>query len=86
MKLKEHRSALLETGYFVQRTFVITNGDALKISKAIALGWRELIPKENIRYTWMENIRADVVTIVGRPEDMPKWEEAVRKLDVADPR
>jgi hypothetical protein len=74
-------NALIKLGYLERREFIITN---LPIGNAVEVIGREAataIPGL-CRITTGEKTNAVVVTAVR--EDMPKWDELIRKLDVPE--
>src|SRR5688572_20767912 len=77
-KFVEHRNALLELGYLVERRFSISNPDVVAIR--LVPDWKGWIPEENALYSSTDWSRDPVeLIVIARPEDMPCWEEAVRK-------
>lgn len=80
-KMDEHRLALIEAGYLVERRFTTTN-NAQIVSMRCASNRDRMIPKEHREFAWIADaVNSNAVTVIGRPEDFPKWEEMIRKLD-----
>ena len=83
LKLEEHEKALLECGYLVEHQFVITN-NLDKVWLSTVGNRKRFIPEEYARYTRVAGVGTPILYVVGRPSDLPKWEEVIRTLDVPE--
>jgi hypothetical protein len=80
-QLEKHEEVLLGSGYLVEHQFVITNNyDATLLN--LVTNQSGLLPEEKAQYTRITRTGAPLLYVVGRPSDLPKWEEVIRKLDV----
>jgi len=81
LKLDEHRIALIEHGYLIEQKVGTTN-NAITVSMRCAMNQERMIPKEHREFAWIADAaQTNWVTVIGRREDLPKWEEMIRKLD-----
>jgi hypothetical protein len=78
-KLDEHRAALIDLGYLVEHRFATTN-DARSLALSLYVQ-EQLLPRENRIYAWRAGSESNAFTVIGRPEDLPKWEEMIRNVD-----
>ena len=58
--------------------------DAYRLTWWLRSDLRELLPKDRSQYTWIARTGTNEVTISGFKQDMPFWEDRVRKADVRD--
>jgi hypothetical protein len=81
-KVNEHQRALIEYGYLIERSLSTTNR-AWLVSTRVSRRQEQIIPRENREYACIsDGPEWHLVKVIGRREDIPKWEEAIRKADV----
>lgn len=82
VKMQGHRTALIACGYLIEQSFVTTNAASL-VSARLWRSRRQAITRENRKYAeigygaW----HSHTVMVTARPEDMPAWEHAIRRMD-----
>jgi hypothetical protein len=82
-ELETHRTALLKSGYFVERRFITTKRDARVLELAMGRKWEAALRRERKYYTWLIGARgSDTLVVFGQPEDMGFWEKEIREADV----
>lgn len=81
---ERHAAELVAIGYLERRAFWIS-GEPLAIAQTALKESNGLILEECARFaqfTWGTQNGRDVLGIIAVREDMPKWEELIRKADV----
>jgi hypothetical protein len=84
-KIESHRTALVASGYIVEHTFPLTNVSAFKDTV--------LAKRPNQGGAWKRDMRPFLtcviklshegsVSVIGPPEDMGFWQNAIRQADV----
>jgi hypothetical protein len=73
---ENHRTALVELGYLVQRTFLVSNSPAVVGNRVIRSPG---VPGG--RYSLI-TVSSDDIKITAPPADMPKWERLIRQMDL----
>ena len=74
------RQALVEAGYLTERTFALSNRSFKVVAHTIQGSSIGVIRRRYPNFTRF-NYGSNTLTVVGFAEDMPKWEELVRKAD-----
>jgi len=76
-----HKAALFKLGYVEERTFVLSN--AVTEDRANVF-WtlHSVFTNDPLDLSRIIDMGTNTVRIIGLPHEMPKWEEAIRKLDV----
>ena len=74
----EHADALLSLGYLEKRRFIITNRQSVVWSNAL------FYPGMNREFVQIGVSGTNDLIIVAPREDMPKWKDLVRSLDVPE--
>jgi hypothetical protein len=77
------RKALAEAGYLTERTFALSNRSFNVVAHAIQRSSIGVIPRRYPNFTRF-TYGSNTLTVVGFAEDMPKWEQLVRKADVPE--
>jgi hypothetical protein len=85
-EVADHQEALIGLGYLQVRTFVVSNRPVDYVASNI---WfrASVETRTNIldSFSRMSTARgANLIDIVARKDDMPKWEEMVRQADVPE--
>jgi hypothetical protein len=89
-RFETHQEELLKAGFLERRRFEMRNQPVDIVARKARAMAEERIPAERSRMTWMtlhtymkRPLGAnDSLTVVAVREDMPMWEEAIRKADV----
>lgn len=85
--LTEHQRTLLESGYLIERRFVISNRPVSVVHGEMAAIWLALLKSGHELFTWLHtNTAANAVSVIGRAEDLPFWEDAIRRSDQPESR
>ena len=76
-----HLKALFELGYFEERVFVLSNSLTKERGNAF---WtlHHVFTNDVLDVSGIKDMGTNTVTVVGLREEMPQWQEAVRKMDV----
>jgi len=76
-----HLKALFELGYFEERVFVLSNSLTKERGNAF---WtlHHVFTNDVLDVSGIKDMGTNTVTVVGLREELPRWQEAVRKMDV----
>ena len=78
-RMESHETALIKLGYLEERTFAVSNRPAAGIAVEIG-NFHPGIAKGRLWNVF--HTSTNELAVVGVREDMPKWEELIRKADV----
>ena len=78
---ERHLKALFELGYLEERVFVLSN--SLTKERANAF-WtlHDVFTNDALGVSCIRDMGTNTITVVGLREQMPQWQEAIRKMDV----
>ena len=78
-----HLKALFELGYFEERVFVLSN--SLTKERANTF-WalHDVFTNDALYVSGIKDMGTNTVTVVGLREEMPQWQEAIRKMDAPE--
>jgi hypothetical protein len=80
-RYREHRRALVNLGYLEERQFILTNKPA-KVLPALRQWATNDLRQDRL---WsMDVISNNILTVRAERHSLPKWEEAVRRIDVPE--
>jgi hypothetical protein len=76
-----HLKALFELGYFEERVFVLSNSLTKERGNAL---WtlHHVFTNDVLDVSGIKDMGTNAVTVIGLHEEMPQWQEAIRKIDV----
>ena len=82
-QLNSNRIALVNLGFLVERTFIISNQPVDVVSARVSAPFCAMLPRARERYTSLDCLpRPNVLVVTGFSQDMPAWESAITKADV----
>jgi hypothetical protein len=78
------RDALIKVGYLVEKKFTVTNHPASSLIEWVLVASRDVIPQETRYYSCVLLVQSNVIVMAATAEDLPRWEELIRKADVPE--
>lgn len=85
-RIEFHRQALIDAGVLGERVFIVSNRPPREVAKAFYEKMYDVFVYTNdpMSIPGIRDIGPDSVTVVGLADQMDKWNELIRKADVAE--
>ena len=79
-RINVHLEALVKLGYLEERAFFVSNRPPADVVGTLLL--TASIPNELSHFGGVSNIGTNSITVIGRRENLPKWEKVIRQADI----